>query len=126
MRGYLFAAGLLGLAAILPTPAPAFDYPSNGTPSRIACIEWMVEHPEFEPLFDNLPPICFWHYVGWDCEQTWTPAGWLRPGGYCEQRKTLLSSGSGGQRHREPEPCYPYPDGPYGRAAIAAESYCPE
>lgn len=71
---------------------------------RAACLQWLEDNPDFEPIFQNLPPVCLWHYAGWDCEQDWTPAGWLRPGGYCEQAKSvksLVPTGKGQtDRHR--------------------------
>lgn len=80
-----------------------------------ACDEWIAEHPDFDPITENLPYRCLFHYAGWDCEQPWTPAGWLRPGGYCETKKSLTPSGTGNPvEHRKPcyHDNYPYPGKP--------------
>jgi hypothetical protein len=88
-----------------------------------ACDQWIAEHPDFYPITDNLPLTCLFHYAGWDCEQDWTPVGWLRPGGYCDQVKSTKSiaatgSGSAPPRHHHECPTYPYP--------TMQSSYCPK
>lgn len=123
-----FIVGLLfvAMSAIAGTPSMAFDDHRPGHPvhhfpgERIACLQWFADHPDFQPYFKNLPPVCFWHYTGWQCEQPWTPAGWLRPGGYCDAviaQKSIAPVGSGlGLPPPAEEPCE-YPTYPVGLTA---------
>jgi hypothetical protein len=85
--------------SFVPTSASAQGvFPGGGVLLHAACEQWLEENPDFNPISENLPAVCLFHYAGWDCEQPWTPAGWLRPGGYCEQAKSvksLVPSGKG-------------------------------
>jgi hypothetical protein len=88
---YLIAL-MFACFSLVPTGASAQGLiPGDAPLFRAACVQWLDEHSDFHPTFHNLPPICYWHYAGWDCEQPWTPAGWLRPGGYCEQARSTKS-----------------------------------
>jgi len=105
---------VMALALGIGPGAPAqAQSPLSLGPSISECLAWLADHPEFTPHFDRLPPICFWHYRGWSCVQTWTPAGWLRPGGYCDAvwvNQSLASTHGPADEPRKPDPCYPnYP-----------------
>lgn len=95
----LFAVAMVALALpasmITTTPAPAQSIPIDDRYPDLAeyCSAVLAGEIEPEgPLFGRLPSVCFWHYLGWDCEpEQYPPDGWLRVGGYCDQAKERRS-----------------------------------
>jgi hypothetical protein len=109
------------LLALSTLPAKADIATWIGT-HRALCFAYFGLHPENERL-PNIPVICNWRPADYYCrpEQN-PPAGWLRPGGFCEvslSTKSLVPTGSGSAPPEdecpvptrvavyEPEPCYP-------------------
>ena len=76
------AALLLVPPAFAAGPLGGFQFPPSWPPNE-RCVAFLAGHPDaFKPI------VCYFKPAGFDClpEQN-PPAGWLRPGGYCDLAK---------------------------------------